>query len=90
MTGLERLNMRLPPWSEQPVRRWVRVLAWIWVALFVLVLPLAVFFTWQDGGIPREYWLFTGLFALGELYFTVLLYHVATKGFAPRTWLPWT
>lgn len=89
MSESPRYSLQVPPWSGQPVRRWVRALAWLWIAIFVFIIPLAAFLIWHDGGIPRRYWLAAAAFACGEIYFTLLLLHVATKGHAPTTWIPW-
>ena len=89
MDDTERYSWQNPPWSGQPVRIWVRALAWFWVALFLVVVPIAAFHTWQDGGVPREYWLKGLILLLGEFYFTILLFHIAAKGLAPKTWMPW-
>ena len=78
-----------PPWSGQPVRQWIRACAWVWVVIVALIMPLAVYLTWQDGGISKQYWLAATCFIFGEIYFTLLLLHVALKGVAPTTWAPW-
>jgi hypothetical protein len=78
-----------PPWSGQPVRLWVRILAWIFVILALLAgIGAAVFIT-LEGGVPREDLPSLGLFLVGELYFVCLLAHVGIKGVAPTSWLPW-
>jgi hypothetical protein len=46
-------------------------------------------FTYLDGGIPRRYWLVAAIVAIGELYFTAVVAHVAIRGVAPKSWIPW-
>ena len=78
-----------PPWSGQPVRPWVRVLAWIFVILALLGGIGAAIFVTLEGGVPIEELPLLALFLAGELYFICLLAHVGIKGVAPTSWLPW-
>lgn len=76
------------PWSNQPVRPFVRFLAWIFVACDVLALSLVGYFSAKEG-IPREHMLFViGGLAL-ILYALFLFGRVALTGKAPSGWLPW-
>jgi hypothetical protein len=77
-----------PPWSGQVVRKWIQVLAWIWMIILVLVAPLACWFALQDGIPKADILSVLGVVAL-ELYMTILCAHVAFRGRAPKGWNPW-
>ena len=85
----ENYTLRRPPWSGNSVRSWVRVGAWFFLICAVLAFVGAIVVTYMDGGIPRQYWLAAILFAIAELYFTLLVAYVAIHGKAPTTWIPW-
>ncbi|MGY0800162.1 hypothetical protein ACW7G0_14060 [Lysobacter sp. A286] len=78
-----------PPWSGQPVRPWIRFLAWTFVVLTLLAGISAAVFITLEGGVPREQLPVLCLFVAGELYFVSLLSYVGVKGVAPSSWLPW-
>ena len=77
-----------PPWSNQPVKMWIRVLAWIWVILLVFLTAVLVWMIIPDK-IPQEDILNVLGVVAGELYMTLLFAHVAIRGRAPAGWIPW-
>jgi hypothetical protein len=77
------------PWAGQPVRPFVRGLAWLVVGLGTVSLALAAFFVGVEG-IPREDLAFVALAFFGILYMVLLFGRAAYSGRAPRGWLPWS
>ncbi|WP_162926306.1 hypothetical protein [Teredinibacter purpureus] len=88
MENSNQTDLTRPPWSGQSVKKWIRVLAWVWVVLLVLFTPLAFWLAIQDGIVKEN---IPGVLAAiaGELYMTVLFAHVAFRGRAPVGWFPW-
>ena len=82
-------SLKIPPWSGQSVRSWVRFLAWIFMLFALIAGVIGTYFIIQDGAVAANHLplLFFGL--IGEVYFFALLLHVGIKGVAPSTWLPW-
>ena len=90
------------PWKNQPVRPFVRILAWVFV-IITLLTYLAIIVLIANDVIKGNTLLsdlsfvnsgFLGFFKaifflVGPIYFCVLFGHVAIKGRAPSTWLPW-
>ena len=89
MEEFERNFLKIPPWSGQSVRPWVRFLAWIFLLCVLFAGVIGAYFIIQEGEIRVRQLplLFFGL--IGEVYFSALLLHVGIKGAAPSTWLPW-
>jgi len=85
----DRNAMEKPPWSGQPVRRWVRVLAWIFVILALMAGLIGMVLLLHGTGIAKEQLPMALLFLFGEIYFVAVLLHVIIKGTAPSSWLPW-
>jgi hypothetical protein len=78
-----------PPWAGQSVHPWVKFLAWVFLFLALLAGVAGAIVIARDGGIELVQLPAIFLFLIGELYFFVLLLHVAIKGVAPTSWLPW-
>ena len=77
------------PWADQPVRPFVRWLAWVVVGLGTLSVALGVYFSLLEG-IPREDIHYVVLAFLGVTYMILLFGRAAYTGRAPRGWLPWS
>jgi drug/metabolite transporter superfamily protein YnfA len=77
-----------PPWSDQPLRRSVRVLAWLFVACGLVTIGLVIHVIILNGMPPdlplKVYVLFGGV-----LYMTALVLSSAIHGKAPHGWIPW-
>jgi hypothetical protein len=89
---LDELNRNFldkPPWSGQSVRLWARCLAWLFLLFALLAGVLGATMIARDGGVRTDQLPMVLLFLAGELYFVVLLFHVAIRGVAPSSWLPW-
>ena len=88
MENSNQMNLTTPPWSGKPVKKWIRVLAWVWVVLLALFAPLAFWLAIRSGIAKED---IPGALAaiVGELYMTVLFAHVAFRGRAPMGWFPW-
>jgi hypothetical protein len=77
-----------PLWSNQPVRPFVRFLAWVFISADALALCLVSYFSATEG-VGREQLTFTfGMVAL-MLYSLLLVGRVALTGKAPTGWVPW-
>jgi hypothetical protein len=83
------VTLKRPPWSGDQVRPWVRAMAWFFLICAAFAFVAATVFIVLDGGIPRQYWLTGSVFAIGELYFMAIVAHVAIRGRASKTWVPW-
>ncbi len=88
MDSSEKYDYKRPPWSGQSVKKWIRVLAWIWVILLALLGPVLIWLLVIDG-IPKEDIMSVAGIVAGELYMTLLFAHVAFRGRAPKGWIPW-
>ncbi len=82
-------SLQRPPWSGNAVRPWVRVLAGFFLACAALAFIGSVFMLVSEGGIPRQQWLAAAGIIAAELYLTIVFAHVALRGIAPKTWVPW-
>lgn len=74
---------------RQPARLWARCLAWVFLVFALLAGVLGAIMISLEGGVAMNQIPVILIFLAGELYFVVLLFHVARRGVAPSTWLPW-
>jgi hypothetical protein len=77
-----------PPWSDQPLRRSVRALAWLFVAFGLFTMGLAIqviLVNGMLGDLPLKAWGLCGV----ALYMTALFLSSAIHGKAPHGWIPW-
>jgi len=84
-----RSNLQTPPWSAQVVGPWVRALAWVFVAAAVVAGIGAVFVLEPKLNVSvNEFPIFL-LRIISSIYIFSVFLHVAIKGKAPSSWLPW-
>ena len=65
------------------------MLAWVFLFFALVAVVGGVVFIMLDGGIPAKYLPVFLVALVGELYFAAVVFHVATKGVAPTSWIPW-
>jgi hypothetical protein len=76
------------PWSDQPLRCGVRLLAWVFVACGTWAIGLVIYFAVVQGapkGTPMKFY----ALLIGVAYMTALALSSALHGKAPHGWLPW-
>jgi hypothetical protein len=83
-----KVDFKRPPWSGQVVKMWIRVLAWIWVIIVVMIAPFVFWFGFKEGISIEDIPFVLGVAAV-EIYMTMLFAHVAFRGRAPIRWFPW-
>jgi hypothetical protein len=76
------------PWSNQPVRPFVRWLAWVFVACDGVAISLVGYFSVREGIAAQDVTFVLGTLAL-MLFFLLLFGRVALTGTAPVGWVPW-
>ena len=88
-TSQKAFSLQRPPWSGNAVRPWVRAMAWFFLACAVLAFVASAATLVSEGGLPRQQWLAVAGAIIAELYLSIVFAHVALRGMAPKTWVPW-